>query len=240
MNLPLQRSLLLRATQVAVLAVLATGSLSRAASVAYNSQADWADALNGASITVFDFEDAPHNTTLNTVVGTETLLSFYSAQGVDFLPYAGTSIYPVIFRNQQGQINTPDRDALLANNNSPQRTSAGSIIQFDFNKTIRSVGAFSNNIDEGTLEAYDADGFLIGSALIGHNGLGQFGGIVTDTPIAHVKLINTFNGDFRWGVYDLQFSAGPLPQAPGVPDGSSTLILLAITLAGTRLLRRRA
>ncbi|HEX2860398.1 MAG TPA: hypothetical protein VHN79_02115, partial [Lacunisphaera sp.] len=92
--------------------------------------------------------------------------------------------------------------------------------------------------DRGTLEAYDSQGDLIGSALIGHDGWGQFGGLVSDIAIAQVKLINTYNSDLTWGIYDLQFSAGTTPSA-SVPEGGATFTLLGATLLAVGYLRRK-
>lgn len=196
-----------------------------AATISYTHQSTWAAAQGGEPITVLHFTDALE--THNKLVSEPTLAAWYGSQGIDFLPYVGTtSLYPLILRNQQYQIAMPNHDGLLANSNNPR-----GVIAFDFNITIRSVGAFSNNIDGGILHAYDTDKNLLGTALIGTTGAGEFGGLVSDTPIAHVTLTNTHNGDFVWGVYDLQFGPGQAPPTNSVPESGPTALLIGFTLA---------
>ena len=217
-------------------AALALISPASATSVSFNDQSLWAGALGAAPITVFHFDGATETNGLAANAG--SIAPSYSSQGVDFLPFEGTSIYPQILRGQDFQINTPGRDGLLANTSSPNSTPSGRAIIFNFNTPIRAVGAFSNNIDRGTLEAYDSQGDLIGSALIGYDGWGQFGGLVSDTTIAQVKLINTYNSDLTWGIYDLQFSGGTTRSA-SVPDGGSTAALLGFSLVAGGYFRRK-
>jgi hypothetical protein len=214
----------------------ATSAL-QATSVSFNDQGLWASALGGGGITVFHF-DGPTETH-GKLANDPTINPSYSSQGVDFLPFANSSVFPQLLRGQDFQITTPGRDGLLSNINSPNQGEAGRAILLNFNITVLSVGAFSNNIDRGTLEAFDASNNLIGTALIGHDGAGQFGGIVTDTPIAHVRLTNTFNADLTWGIYDLQFSSNGL-VTPRVPDSGSTIGLLVITTGFLVVLRRRS
>jgi hypothetical protein len=202
----------------------------QASAISFDNQSSWAGALDGADVTVLNFMGPLE--THGALVGTAALDAYYTGLGVDFKPFAGTSAYPLILRGQQYQISTPGRDGLLTNLSSPNVGTAGRAILFDFTIPVRAVGAFSNNIDYGLLEAYDEYGALLGSIGIGTNGSGGFGGLFTDSLISHVKLINTYNADLTWGIYDLQFSAGSVPErTQTVPETGTPLVLLGGSLA---------
>src|SRR5688572_31031745 len=94
-------------------AALAMVSPASAASISFNDQSLWAGALGGATLTVFHFDGVSE--THGLAVNAASIAPSYSSQGVDFLPFEGTSIYPQILRGQDYQINTPGRDGLLAN-----------------------------------------------------------------------------------------------------------------------------
>jgi hypothetical protein len=179
----------------------------------YTSQPDWLAAVGGASqATVFHFDGPTEQHELN--VNDPSITPSYSSQGVDFLPFLGTSVYPQIFRGQAIQIPDPNRDGLVANNASPNPESdlEGRAIRFAFNIPIKSVGVFTNALgdgDGGYLAAFDAGSNLIGQATLDP---GVFGGIVTDQLIARVSVVNTFNSDIKFGIWDLQFSANGIPE----------------------------
>ena len=217
---------------------LLLSSAVHAGTIAFDDQQDWMAALGGASVTVFHFDNPTE--THNRFVNDPLIAPSYLSQGVEFLPFDGTSVYPRILRGQDYQISTPGRDGLLTNNSSPHRTVDGRAILLNFTTTVRAVGGFSNDIDYGKLEAYDANGSLLGTAWIGTDSNGGFGGLVSDTPIAHVKLINTYNQDLIWGIYDLQFSAGiaPDPTPSPVPEAGATGLLVGLGLSVLARLRR--
>ena len=112
----------------------------------------------------------------------------------------------------------------MTNLASPNPTSDldGRAIKFDFNIPAMSVGVFTNsflNGDGGYLQAFDASMNLIGQVNLDPF---FFGGIVTDRVISHVAIVNTFNNDITFGIYDLQFSRNGLAA---VPEPSSFALL---------------
>ena len=66
---------------------------------------------------------------------------------------------------------------------------------------------------------------------------GGFGGIISNQLIAHVAIVNTFDSDITFGIWDLQFSAQPESETP-IPE-PSTMLLLGSGLTGQGFLRRR-
>jgi hypothetical protein len=92
----------------------------------------------------------------------------------------------------------------------------GRAIRFAFNLPARSVGVFTNALgdgDGGYLAAYDAGSNLIGQVTLDP---GVFGGIVTDQLIARVSVVNTFNEDINFGIWDLQYSPNAIPEPAGL------------------------
>ncbi len=199
---------------------LAAGSSRQiqAATRTYTDQATWqAAVLGAANVTAFHFDGA---TELNGRTAVDPLITpSYSSQGVDFLPFRGTEVYPQIARGQGYQIPDAARDGLLTNAASPNPTSdlMGRAIRFDFNIPTNAVGVFTNRFpleapsgDGGYLEALDASQNVIGQVDLG---AGIFGGLITDVPIAHVNIVNTWNYDIQFGIWDLQFAKTPAPTA---------------------------
>jgi len=195
-----------------------TGRPAQAATRTYTDQAAWQAAVMGAAnATVFHF-DGP--TELAGRDATDPLIApSYSSQGVDFLPFKGTEVYPQITRGQGYQIPDPTRDGLLANAASPNPTSdlMGRAIRFEFNIATNAVGVFTNRFpldspsgDGGYLEALDASQNVIGQVDLG---AGIFGGLITDVPIARVNIVNTWNDDIQFGIWDLQFAKAWVPAA---------------------------
>lgn len=131
-----------------------------------------------------------------------------------FLPFKGTTIYPKIARNQQYQISSPNHDGLLANNSSPNPTSdlEGRAIRFQFIIAVRAIGLHFNGPlmggDMGYLEAFDSSGKVIGQTAISE--AGGFVGLVADTEIAEIQVVNTGNADIAFGIWDLQFKEAPV------------------------------
>lgn len=200
--------------------VLVAGSSRQvqAATRTYTDQAIWqAAVLGAANVTVFHF-DGP--TELNGRTAVDPLVTpSYSSQGVDFLPFRGTEVYPQISRGQGYQIPDAARDGLLTNAASPNPTSdlMGRAIRFDVNIPTNAVGVFTNRFpldspsgDGGYLEALDASHNVIGQVDLG---AGIFGGLITDVPIAHVNIVNTWNDDIQFGIWDLQFAKSFAPTA---------------------------
>jgi hypothetical protein len=195
---------------IVMLTATCNGTAIWALTLTFDSQPGW-QAVTSNGITVFHF-DGP--TELNGLYANDSAISpSYSSQGVDFLPFTGTEVMPMIARNQHWQILHSDGDGLLANNISPNSDVDGRAIKFNFNREMRAVGVFTNGSgggDGGYIAAYDALGALIAKADISAGG---FGGIVSDQVIHHVEIVNTFDGDLTFGVYDLQFSPVPEPSA---------------------------
>ncbi len=225
------------AISMTLLSVILPGESLIAATLSFNSQPLWQESVGGIdAATVLHFDNGDVTGLRNVTVDQAPATPFYQNQGVNFLPFLGTTIYPIIFLGQDYQIQTPGRDGLLANNNSPNQTSnlAGRAIRFDFNQAFNAVGTFTNNIDRGTLEAYDVNLNSLGSIGVGQDGRGGFGGLITDVPIHRVVITNTYDGDIQFGIYDLQFastlSSVPLP---------GSIWLLASALAGIGLVSRR-
>jgi hypothetical protein len=191
----------------------------------FNSQPDWLAAVGGpGQATVFHFDGPTEQDGLS--VNDPSITPSYSSQGVDFLPFTGSNVYPVIFRSQGHQIPDPNRDGLVANNVSPNPESdlEGRAIQLAFNLPARSVGVFTNRAgdgDGGYLQAFDAGSNLIGQVTLD---AGVFGGISSDQLIARVSIVNTFNSDINFGIWDLQYSPNGIPEP-------STIALAALANA---------
>jgi hypothetical protein len=213
-----------------------------AAIVTYHSQPDWQAAVGGAAqATVFHF-DGPTEL-YGKSVNDPTIVPSYSSQGVDFLPFTGTNIFPQILRGQSFQIPDPNRDGLLANNSSPNPVTDldGRAIKFNFNIPAMSVGVLTNRNadgDGGYLEAFDATMNLIGRVDLEP---GIFGGIVSDQVISRVAIVNTFNSDINFGVWDLQFSRnGIVPEPASTSLNGIGFLCLALYMAARRRLRWRS
>ena len=186
--------------------VFATGAAAGITS--YLNQPDWLAAAGGTnSLTVFSFQGPTESG--GKFANDPTIVPSYASQGVVFLPFTGTAVYPVTTRGQQYQISAPNHDGLMANSSCPNPTSdlEGRAIKFDFNIPARSVGVnFNGPIlggDYGYLEAFDTFGNLIGQtpACVA----GGFVGLVSDAPVTEVHVVNTGNADITFGIWDLQF-----------------------------------
>ena len=127
-----------------------------------------------------------------------------AVQGVDFLPFPGTAVYPRIMRGQDAQIALPGHDGLLGNGSSPVAASDlnGRALHAEFLVPVTAVGVWVNQGDGGALEAYDASDTLILSAPLASGG---FAGITSPAEIARVRILCTFNADIRCGWYGFQF-----------------------------------
>ena len=224
-----------------VLIALASATLPSVADAQtyYTDQSSFSAAAGGPSaLTVFGF-DGPTETD-GKFANDPTILPSYSSQGVDFLPFLNTSIYPVIARNQQFQISLPGQDGLLTNASATAPTSdvAARAIRFQFNRPETTVGFYFNGPigggDGGYLQAYDNANNLIGQTPV--SAAGGFVGLVSDTPIAEVNIVNTFNSDINYGIFNLQFS-DVSPSA--VPEPSTCAFLGTAVLAGVAFLTRR-
>jgi hypothetical protein len=172
--------------QTLLLTLACLGGSANAAT-SYPSQPDWLQAVgNTNGLTVFSFQGP---TEIEGRFANDTnIVPSYSSLGVDFLPFTGTTIYPVIHRGQQFQISAPNHDGLLGNSSSPNPISdlEGRAIRFNFNIAVRAVGAFFNGPlfggDYGYLEAFDGAGNLIGQTPV--CAAGGFVGLTTETDIA--------------------------------------------------------
>jgi hypothetical protein len=211
-------------------------STSTAAIVTFHDQPTWqAQAGGAASVTVFHF-DGPTETA-GKFANDPTISPSYASQGVNFLPFTGTNVYPVILRNQGFAIPDPNRDGLLANTSSPNPTSDldGRAIKLNFSVPANSVGVFTNRYldgDGGFLRAFDSSMNVIGEVELQP---GVFGGLITDQVIAHVAIVNTFNSDIKFGIWNLQFSQNGVVPEPG----AATLIAIAGLGFGCRRCRQK-
>ena len=207
---------------VALLAVSAHADVS-----SYYVQSDWLTTVGGGTngLTVFSFQ-GPTETNGEPVNSTNIQPS-YASQGVVILPFRGTSIYPIITRGQQFQISAPNHDGLLVNSTSTNATSdlEGRAIDFNFIVPVRAVGLNFNGPgqggDGGYLEAYDSSSNLIGQTSV--CAAGGFVGLVADTEIAQIHVVNTFNGDIIFGIWDLQFKEVPVSLAIGSLQSSAII-----------------
>ena len=195
---------------------------ARAGITSYLNQPDWLAAAGGTNtLTVLSFQGPTE--TGGKFANDPTIVPSYASQGVVFLPFTGTAVYPVIARGQQYQIAAPNHDGLLANNSSPNPTSdlEGRAIKFDFNIPVRSVGVFFNGPisggDCGYLEAFDTFGNLIGQTPV--CAAGGFAGLVSDAPVTEVHVVNTGNADITFGIWDLQFVSAFGPSCASPPVG---------------------
>jgi hypothetical protein len=228
------RPLMCAALTVSVLALmtLAPGT-GLAAAIVFNHQANWLAAIGGqTNATVFHF-DGP--TELDGRLANDPLIDpSYDSQGVSFLPFLGTEVYPYIARSQGHQIPDPTRDGLLANSNSPNPLSdlIGRAIRFDFTIPTNAVGVFTNRWpldnprgDGGYLLALDA---LLDS--IGQVDLdaGIFGGLITDEPISRVLIVNTWDADISFGIWDLQFANGMVTDVEAGAFGGHVALLAPV------------
>jgi hypothetical protein len=194
------------------------------------SQEEWLNAIgttNGTTngLTVFSF-DGP--TELNeTYANSTSIAPSYASQGVVFLPFTGSSVYPFIERGQQYQISASNHDGLMANNDSPNPTSdlEGRAIKFNFIIPVQSFGLFFNGPlnggDYGYLEVFDGSTNLIGRTDV--CAPGGFVGMTCCQNIAQVHVVNTGNSDIQFGIWDLQFP--PVPIVSGNPPVLSIRIV---------------
>lgn len=233
----------------AAIALVLAGTPSgqaQATTMTFTSQPDWQTTVGGAAnVTVFHF-DGP--TELNNRYSNDPLIvPSYSSQGVAFLPFLGTTVYPVIRRGQGYQIPDSSRDGLLCNESSPNPLSdlMGRAIRFDFNILTNAVGVFTNRWpldnprgDGGYLQALDSSLIVIGEVDLG---AGIFGGMITEVPIARVNIVNTWDSDIKFGIWDLQFANTPVvtgvavsaPARPGLAPPAPNPAVAGATVCWT-------
>jgi len=193
---------------LAACVLLAASIAARAGISSFFTQPDWLTAAGGSNeLTVFSFQGPTE--AAGKYANDPSIQPSYASQGVVFLPFIGTTNYPVIARGQQYQISAPNHDGLLVNSSSPNPTSdlEGRAIRFNFIIAVRAVGLNFNGPfeggDMGYLEALDYSGNLIGQTPV--CAAGGFIGLVADTEIAQVHVVNTGNADLTFGIWDLQF-----------------------------------
>ncbi len=205
----------------------------------FTSQSAFSAAAGGpGAITMFHFVGATE--TQGKAANDPTILPSYSSQGVDFQPFLNTTIYPTIARNQQFQISVPGQDGLLTNVSATAPTTdlAARAIRFQFNRPETTVGVYfngpSNGGDGGYLQAYDTSNNLLGQTPV--SAAGSFIGLVSNTPIDRVNIVNTFNSDITFGIFDLQFSN--ITPAANTPEPGPYALFISLGLASTPILRR--
>ena len=171
---------------------------------AFTSQPTWATAANCATLRAFYFDGATE--TQNRSAVDPAITPSYASQGVQFEPFLGTTVYPVIFRGQQFQISVQGHDGLLVNNVSPRPATdlPGRAIRATFITPVSAFGVHTNNGDGGHFDAFDAQDQLILRVPIASGG---FGGITSQVAIARVAIVNTFDSDIRFGIFGFQFCA---------------------------------
>lgn len=203
----------LQCVPVGVAAWLAASILAQAGITSFFTQPSWQEAAGGpGGLTVFSFQGTTE--THSKSANDPTIQPSYASQGLVFLPFIGTTVYPRIARNQQFQISAPNHDGLMVNQSSPNPTNdlAGRAIRFQFTIPVRSVGLYFNGPyqdgDRGYLQAFDFAGNLIGQTTGTSNG--GFVGIVADTEISRVHVVNTGGADITFGIWDLQFKEAPV------------------------------
>jgi hypothetical protein len=205
----------------------------------FTSQSAFSAAAGGpGALTVFHFDGLTE--TQGKAANDITILPSYSSQGVDFLPFLNTTIYPTIARNQQFQISVPGRDGLLNNSSATAPTTDldARAIRFQFNRPETTVGVYFNGPlfggDGGYLQAYDSANNLLGQTPV--SDAGGFVGLVSNTPIDRVNIVNTFNSDITFGIFDLQFSNRI--SAANTPEPGTYALFISLGLASTPFLRR--
>jgi hypothetical protein len=109
-------------TRIAVLVLLPTTPCPSAELTSFTSRADWVPAAGGEpGLTILHF-DGPTETN-GKDVNDPTIVPSYAQQGVVFLPFLGTTVYPKVYRGQAYQISDPNRDGLVGNTPSPNPVS---------------------------------------------------------------------------------------------------------------------
>lgn len=203
----------------------------------------WITAAGGAPDLFFHFDQS--STGDNTVAqGTSVnaLVDFYADQGIEFLPFLGTEIFPIILRNQSYQMSNStgvdghdagrERDALLGNHSSPNVTSnlEGRAIIFNFLVPVNSFGVRVNNGDGGIVNAYDVNDQLIISQALPNGG---FAGIFSgDVLIDRISIVNTFDWDIQFGLYDFQYHT--VDEEPSVDEEPCDLAPVLKELEGIK------
>lgn len=235
------------------LAVFAGALQARAAPFGTSDRAAWVAAAGGEPDLFFHFDESaagsnsvPDSTSVGDNTSPIFLVDFHAALGVEFLPFAGTSVLPGILRNQTFQIPNSTgqdghdpgraRDALIGNFPSPNPISnlQGRAVRLRFLTPVRSFGVRVNTGDGGVVDAFDVQNNLILQQPLPSGG---FAGIVSDVPIDHVHIVNTFDADILFGLYDFQYHS--VPQAvPVLPPYAAALF--ALLLAGLAVRRHRA
>lgn len=172
-------------------------------SASYLDRAAWQAAAGGPGVTTALYFDGPTEN-YGIAVNDPGITPPFAERGVRFLPFSNSDVYPIILRGQQGQIPDPARDGLVANHSSPngREDLLGRAIRFEFTVPAYAVGAATNIGDGGYLEAFDAAGNSLGRVNLDS---GVFGGLITADPIASVALVNTYDGDITFGIWDISF-----------------------------------
>ena len=199
-------------TRTVVLVMFSTCHCWCSDPTSFTNRSDWVTVVGGETgLTVLHF-DGPTETN-GKDVNDPSIVPSYAQQGVVFLPFLGVTNYPKVYRGQAYQISDPNRDGLVGNNPSPNPTSdlEGRAIRFDFNVAVRAVGVWFNGPllggDGGYLKLFDAATNLIGQSVI--SDAGGFVGVISERLICRVSVVNTFNSDITFGIWDLQFLSIP-------------------------------
>lgn len=185
------------------------GAGAWAASTNYGDLASWEAAVS-APVTLVDFDGLSGGTL---------------AGGMDFGPGAVVQDYQGLANSPRVDNDSPFGGGWLTNRNNPGFDEFVNGFRIDFTTPVFAVSLTDNPNEANRLRLYDADDQIVGEM---SNTTGQnFLGIVTDTPVAYMTVVNLPPEDGAFAIDDLRFA---------VPEPGSLALL---GLGGLVLMRRR-
>jgi hypothetical protein len=184
--------------------------VASAASTNYSDLASWEAAVS-APVTLVDFDGLANGTL---------------AGGMDFGPGAVVQDYQGVATSPRVDNDSPFGGGWLTNRNNPGFDEFVNGFRIDFTTPVFAVSLLDNPNEANRLRLYDADDQVVGEM---SNTTGQnFLGIVTDTPVAYMTVVNLPPEDGAFAIDDLRFA---------VPEPGSLALL---GLGGWVLMRRRS
>lgn len=185
------------------------GAGAWAASTNYGDLASWEAAVS-APVTLVDFDGLSGGTL---------------AGGMDFGPGAVVQDYQGLATSPRVDNDSPYGGGWLTNRNNPGFDEFVNGFRIDFTTPVFAVSLTDNPNEANRLRLYDATDQIVGEM---SNTTGQnFLGIVTDTPVAYMTVVNLPPEDGAFAIDDLRFA---------VPEPGS---LALVGLGGLVLMRRR-